>query len=124
MNWADILDRMLPAVFTFLAGLVGIRLGIRQIRLQRKLDFYERQLRELYSPLLGIPCFRAKAISPGTFLATSFETPGEFYCISERISRLVLVNLEKMGVGPKGVWGSTLKDNLQMVDAISSEHIF
>ena len=54
MEWTRLLDSSLPALFTFLAGLVGVRLGLRQVRLQMLYDFIEKQLNCLYSPLLGL----------------------------------------------------------------------
>ena len=44
----------LPAVLTFLAGLVGVRVGLRQIKLQKEYDFIEKQLKEVYFPLVGL----------------------------------------------------------------------
>lgn len=53
---------VLPALLTFLAGLVGVRIGLRQIRLQKEYDFIEKQLKELYSPLVGLrQSIRAKS---------------------------------------------------------------
>ena len=44
--------------FSALTGLLGVYIGAwatsRQTVTQRKLDFYEKQLRELYSPLVGV----------------------------------------------------------------------
>lgn len=52
MLWNIIKD---PSLISGLIGvLVGSWLTNRQIHVQRKLDFYEKQLRELYSPLIGI----------------------------------------------------------------------
>ncbi len=54
MNWQDVLQTGAGALFTFLAGLVGVGVGIRQVRIQMRYDFIEKQLTNLYSPLLGI----------------------------------------------------------------------
>ena len=40
-------------VATLLAGYIGVRYGLKQVKTQKKLDFIERQLREFYSPMLG-----------------------------------------------------------------------
>ena len=48
------LETIAPALITFLAGYIGVRYGIKQLRLQKRLDFRSRQLDEFYSPLLGI----------------------------------------------------------------------
>ena len=44
---------IISAISALTGSYIGIRYGIRQIRLQRSLDFYEKQLREFYSPMLG-----------------------------------------------------------------------
>lgn len=49
----DFLKMALAPICTLLAGYIGVRYGLKQIRIQRKLDFIERQLREFYSPLLS-----------------------------------------------------------------------
>ncbi len=46
----------LAPMFTFLAGWVGVRAGLRQIKAQQRHEFILRQIRELYSPLLG--CYK------------------------------------------------------------------
>lgn len=44
--------------FSAITGLLGVYIGVwitnRQTVTQRKFDFYEKQLRELYSPLVGV----------------------------------------------------------------------
>lgn len=48
-----LLEIALPPLATLLAGYIGVRYGLRQVEVQRRFDFIERQLREFYSPLLG-----------------------------------------------------------------------
>jgi hypothetical protein len=38
---------------TLLAGWVGVYYGSRQVIIQKRLEFYERQLKEFYSPIVG-----------------------------------------------------------------------
>lgn len=40
-------------ICTFLAGVMGLKFGLKQIKEEKKLDFVEKQLREFYSPLNG-----------------------------------------------------------------------
>ncbi|MDD2715175.1 MAG: hypothetical protein PHW04_04700 [Candidatus Wallbacteria bacterium] len=55
MDW---LKHIISENFAAITGLLGVYIGAwltnRQNRTQKKLDFYEKQLRELYSPLAGI----------------------------------------------------------------------
>lgn len=51
--FVDLLKWALAPICTLLAGYIGIRYGLKQVRTQKKLDFIERQLREFYSPILG-----------------------------------------------------------------------
>lgn len=37
-----------------LAGYIGVRYGLKEIKVQKSLDFIEKQLNQFYSPLLGI----------------------------------------------------------------------
>jgi len=43
-----------PALTTLLAGWIGVTYGLRQIRINKELDFIKEQITNLYSPLLGI----------------------------------------------------------------------
>jgi len=45
---------IVPILAPVLAGYIGIRYGLKQIREQKRLDFIEKQLNQFYSPLLGI----------------------------------------------------------------------
>ncbi len=51
--WVDLLKIVIPAAITFLAGWIGVRSGLKQLRVQKGLDFIEKQLKDFYSPLLG-----------------------------------------------------------------------
>jgi len=55
MDW---IKNVISQNFSAITGLLGVYIGAwltkRQIITQRKLNFYEKQLRELYSPLVGI----------------------------------------------------------------------
>lgn len=55
MDW---IKNIISQNFSAITGLLGVYIGAwltkRQVVTQRKLDFYEKQLRELYSPLIGI----------------------------------------------------------------------
>jgi hypothetical protein len=51
-----------PALITLVAGYLGLRYGLAQLREQRRLDFVSRQLNEFYSPILGYrEAIRAKS---------------------------------------------------------------
>ena len=50
----NMLTPIITAAITFLAGWVGAMYGIRQAKFQKRLDFIEKQLREFYSPILGL----------------------------------------------------------------------
>lgn len=54
----NIIFSYFPVIFSAITGLLGVYIGAWLINhqniMQRKLDFYEKQLRELYSPLVGI----------------------------------------------------------------------
>lgn len=55
MNWiASVISQNISAITGLLGVYIGAQLANRQTYVQRKLDFYEKQLRELYSPLMGI----------------------------------------------------------------------
>jgi len=52
----SIIDLLKPAwapICTLLAGYIGVKYGLKQVMIRKKLDFVELQLREFYSPLLG-----------------------------------------------------------------------
>lgn len=54
---ADLLDFIkfiVPPITTVLAGYLGLQYGLKQIKTQKRLEFIEKQLKEFYSPLLGI----------------------------------------------------------------------
>ncbi len=54
---ADILETIkfvVPPLATLLAGYIGVRHGLKQIKIEKRLGFVEKQLKEFYSPLLGI----------------------------------------------------------------------
>jgi len=57
-NIFDQIWKILIYIAPILSGLIGVFVGAwlsrRQSQEQRKLDFYEKQLRELYSPLVGV----------------------------------------------------------------------
>ena len=44
---------IIPPIATLLAGYIGVRYGLKQIRIEKHLEFIEKQLKEFYSPLLG-----------------------------------------------------------------------
>lgn len=43
----------LAPIATLLAGYFGVKYGLKQISIQKKLDYIEKQLKDFYSPLLG-----------------------------------------------------------------------
>ncbi len=49
----DTIKFIIPPLATLLAGYIGVRYGLKQVRTEKRLDFIEKQLREFYSPLLG-----------------------------------------------------------------------
>jgi len=55
MEWIkNIISQNFSAITLLLGVCIGAWLAKRQSHTQRKLDFYEKQLRKLYSPLVGI----------------------------------------------------------------------
>lgn len=44
---------IIPPLATLGAGYIGVRYGLKQIKIEKHLDFIEKQLKEFYSPLLG-----------------------------------------------------------------------
>jgi len=58
MKTIDWIKNIVSQNFWAITGLFGVYIGAwlanRQSHTQRKLDFYEKQLREFYSPLVGI----------------------------------------------------------------------
>lgn len=48
-----VLDNSVAPLCTLLAGFIGVRYGLEQIRIQKRIEFIERQLSEFYSPLLS-----------------------------------------------------------------------
>ena len=55
VDWLkNIITENISAVTGLLGVYVGAYLTRRQMTIERKLEFYEKQLRELYSPLLGV----------------------------------------------------------------------
>lgn len=55
-SWPSILELIrlvLPPVFALLGAYIGVSYGLKQIRIQRRLDYVAKQLNEFYSPLLG-----------------------------------------------------------------------
>lgn len=49
----DTVKFIIPPLATLLAGYIGVRYGLKQIKTEKRLEFIERQLKEFYSPLLG-----------------------------------------------------------------------
>jgi len=61
-NLIDLFKIAVPSFFTLLAGYLGYRYGISQMRSQKRSEFVERQLREFYSPMIGcLKKIRAKS---------------------------------------------------------------
>lgn len=55
INLAELFIKFgLPPVATLIAGYLGLWYGLRQVERAKKLDFIEKQLKEFYSPMLGI----------------------------------------------------------------------
>lgn len=53
---------IIPPIATLLAGYIGVRYGLKQIKIEKHLEFIEKQLKEFYSPILGRRKFiRAKS---------------------------------------------------------------
>jgi ABC-type siderophore export system fused ATPase/permease subunit len=53
---------LITILVTFLTGFLGIYYGYQSFKIQRRFNFRERQLNELYSPILGcIKEIRAKS---------------------------------------------------------------
>ena len=58
----DTIKFIIPPLATLLAGYIGVRYGLKQIKIEKHLEFVEKQLKEFYSPLLGRRKFiRAKS---------------------------------------------------------------
>jgi hypothetical protein len=49
----DTIKFIVPPLATLLAGYIGVRYGLKQIKIEKHLEFIEKQLKEFYSPLLG-----------------------------------------------------------------------
>src|SRR3990167_11550180 len=49
----DTIKFIIPPLATLVAGYVGVRYGLKQIKIEKHLEFIEKQLKEFYSPLLG-----------------------------------------------------------------------
>ena len=49
----DTIKFIVSTVSPLIAGYIGVKYGLKQIKTQKSLDFYERQIREFYSPMLG-----------------------------------------------------------------------
>lgn len=49
----DTIKFIVPPLATLLAGYIGVRYGLKQIKTEKHLEFVEKQLKEFYSPLLG-----------------------------------------------------------------------
>jgi|SRR3989344_3372567 len=63
---------LVPPIATLLAGYIGVWYGLRQIRIQKRLAFIEKQLSEFYSPLLGFH----KEIRAKSELRSRIQTKG------------------------------------------------
>ncbi|OHA17799.1 MAG: hypothetical protein A2664_04310 [Candidatus Taylorbacteria bacterium RIFCSPHIGHO2_01_FULL_46_22b] len=49
----DTIKFIIPPLATLLAGYIGVRYGFKQIKIEKRLEFIEKQLKEFYSPILG-----------------------------------------------------------------------
>ena len=49
----DTIKFIIPPLATLLAGYIGVRYGLKQVKIEKHLEFIEKQLKEFYSPLLG-----------------------------------------------------------------------
>lgn len=49
----ELVKFIIPIISTFLAGFFGLLYGLKQVKVQKRLSFIEKQLNEFYSPLLG-----------------------------------------------------------------------
>ena len=47
------IEFIIPPLATLLAGYIGVRYGLKQVKEEKRLEFIEKQLKEFYSPLLG-----------------------------------------------------------------------
>ena len=45
---------LVSVISPLIAGYIGVRYGLKKIKIQKELDFIEKQLQKFYSPLLGI----------------------------------------------------------------------
>lgn len=61
-NFIDLLKIVIPSAITLLAGYLGYRYGIGQLKRQKRLEFVEKQLKDFYSPMIGcVKRIRAKS---------------------------------------------------------------
>ena len=49
----DTIKFIIPPLATLLAGYIGVRYGLKKIKIEKRLEFIEKQLKEFYSPILG-----------------------------------------------------------------------
>ncbi len=66
----DTIKFIVPPLATLLAGYIGVRYGLKQVKAEKRLEFIEKQLEEFYSPLLG----RGKYIRAKGELRVKVET--------------------------------------------------
>jgi len=50
----ELIKFIVAVIAPVLAGYIGVKYGLKEIRLQKRLDYVEKQLNNFYSPLLGI----------------------------------------------------------------------
>lgn len=51
---SEVIKFIVSTITPFLAGWMGLKFGLRQLKEERRLAFIEKQLNEFYSPLLGM----------------------------------------------------------------------
>lgn len=80
----ELIKWIVPSLITLAAAYLGINFGLKQIRIQKQLDFYERQLKEFYSPLLG---YRSEILAKSNVrvkISTAANEAWQELCKSQR----------------------------------------
>lgn len=135
-NFIDLLKILGPAILTFFSGFIGLKYGIKLFKIQKRTDFVEKQLNNLYGPLLAlhktiesIGLIRLKISKTGDEIAkekSEHYNPEDFKKFEQDITKEIEYNNKKLEDEILPLYNKMLSvftDNLYLADEETKKYL-